>query len=93
MKKYMYLHVGFTKPTEEMMEQWKKWFESISHVQTDQQGFASGREISQNGTRELSWDHECFTGYNIIEAESMDEAEKLAKTNPFVSSIRIYELR
>ena len=36
---------------------------------------------------------DCITGYNVIEAESMDEAEKLAQTNPFISSIRIYELR
>ena len=34
-----------------------------------------------------------ITGYNIIEAESLDEAEKLAQSNPFIASIRIYELR
>lgn len=28
----------------------------------------------------------------IIDAESMDEAEAPAKTNPFISSIRIYEV-
>ena len=93
MKKFMFLHVGFEKPTPEVMDQWKTWFESIADKQVDQQGFACGREISKGGNRDLPWDMECLTGYNIIEAESMEEAEKLAENNPFISSIRIYELR
>jgi len=31
--------------------------------------------------------------FNIIEAESLDAAEKLAQSNPFIASIRIYEVR
>ena len=89
----MYLHFGFDKPTPEIMAAWKAWFEKISDKQIEQNGFASGREISENGTRDLPWDKDCITGYNIIEAESMEEAEELAKDNPFISSIRIYELR
>jgi hypothetical protein len=27
-----------------------------------------------------------------IEAENLDEAERLARSNPFISSIRIYEM-
>ncbi|MFC1575076.1 YciI family protein [Gemmatimonadota bacterium] len=34
-----------------------------------------------------------ITGYNIIEAESLDEADKIAKDNPFIASIRVYEIR
>ncbi len=34
-----------------------------------------------------------ITGYNIAEAESLDAAEKLARGNPFISRIRICELR
>ena len=93
MKKFMFLHFGFEKPTPEIMEAWKKWFASIADKQVDQGGFAGGREISKGGTKDLPWDGDCITGYNIIEAESFDEAEKLAQTNPFISSIRIYELR
>jgi uncharacterized protein YciI len=33
-----------------------------------------------------------ITGYTIIEAESRDEAEKLARANPFISSIRVYDM-
>ena len=75
------------------MTAWKAWFASIADRQVAQSGFAGGREISNSGTRDLPWDMDAITGYNIIEAESLDAAEKLAAGNPFISSIRIYELR
>jgi hypothetical protein len=67
MKKFMILHFGFEKPTPEIMAAWGQWFESIADKQVDQGGFAGGREISKDGTRELPWDMESITGYNIIE--------------------------
>jgi hypothetical protein len=93
MKKFMFLHFGFEKPTPRVMGEWQEWFASIADKQVDQGGFSGGREISKSGTKELSWDLECITGYNIIEAESLDEAEKLAQSNPFTTSIRVYEIR
>ena len=30
MKKFVYLHFGFQKPTPEIMEAWMAWLESIS---------------------------------------------------------------
>ena len=93
MKKFMLLHFGFEKPTPEIMAAWKTWFESIADRQVEQGGFAGGREISKDGTRELPWNRESITGYNIIRAENLDAAEKLARGNPFIASIRIYELR
>ncbi len=93
MKKFMFLHFGFENSTPEIMKAWMAWFESISDKQVEQGGFSNGREISKSGTRELAWDMESITGYNLIEAENLDAAEKLAQTNPFVSSIRIYEVR
>lgn len=93
MKKFVYLHFGFEKPTPEIMEAWGSWFESISEKIVDQGGFSGGREISKSGTRDLPMDMEAITGYNVIEAESLDAAEKLAQSNPFIASIRIYEVR
>ena len=93
MKKFMFLHIGFEKPTPEIMKAWMAWFESISAKQVDQGGFSGGREISKSGTRELTWNMESITGYNIIKAESLDAAEELARSCPFIASIRIYELR
>ena len=93
MKKFMLLHFGFEKPTPEIMGAWKAWFESIADKQVEQGGFAGGREISKSGTRDLPWDMNSITSYNIIEAESLDAAEKIAQSNPFIASIRVYELR
>jgi hypothetical protein len=93
MKKFILLHFGFEKPTPEIMEAWKKWFASIADKQVDQGGFSGGREISENGTRDLPWDMESITGYNIIEAEDFDAAEKIARDCPYIASIRVYELR
>jgi hypothetical protein len=93
MKKFMLLHFGFEKPTPEIMKAWGAWFQSIAPVQLEQGGFSGGREISKSGTRNLPWDMESITSYNIIEAESLDAAEKIAQGNPFIASIRIYEMR
>lgn len=37
-------------------------------------------------------DKEAITGYTIIEAESLAEAEKIAQENPYITSIRVYEI-
>ena len=93
MKKFVFLSFGYEKPTPEIMAAWGAWFESISDKMVDQGGFSSGREISKNGTRDLPMNMESITGYNVIEAESLDAAVKLAQDNPFIASIRIYEVR
>jgi len=93
MNKYLLLHYGFEQPTPEIMEKWKKWFELIADKMVDMGGFNGGREISKKGTKELPWDMDSITGYNIITADSLDEAEKIASTNPYIASIRVYELR
>lgn len=93
MKKFMLLHFGYEKPTPEIMDAWGEWFESITDRTVDQGGFSAAREISSTGTRDLPMGRESITGYNIIEAESLDEAEKIAQDNPFIASIRVYEIR
>lgn len=66
MKRSMFLHFGFEQPTPEIMEAWRAWFETISDKQIDQGGFRAGREIPRSGTRDLVWNMESTTGYNII---------------------------
>jgi uncharacterized protein YciI len=92
-KKFVLLHYGFEDPTPEIMEAWGKWFESIADINVDQGGFGAGREISGSGTKDLPWGMESITGYNIVEAESLDDAEKIAKDCPYIASIRVYEVR
>jgi hypothetical protein len=93
MKKFMLLHFGFQKPTPEIMKAWHQWFASIADTQVEQGSFAGGREIAKGGARDLPWNMESITGYNIIEAESLEAAEQIASGCPFIASIRVYELR
>ena len=93
MKRFMLLHFGFEPPTPEIMDAWGKWFESVADKTADQGGFHGGaREISHSGTADLPMGMESITGYSIINAESLEDAEKIARENPFVASIRVYEI-
>jgi len=92
-KKFMLLMYGFEKPTPEIMQAWTTWFESIADRTVDQGGFHGGaKEISASGTKDLPMGMESTTGYTIIEAESIDEAEAIAGNNPYIASIRVYEI-
>ena len=93
MKTFVLMHMGFRKPTPEEMEKWRGWFAAIAPATKENIGFAAGREIGPEGTRDLPWDESCITGLTLIEAESLDAAERLAASCPFVSAIRIYETR
>ena len=89
----MLLHFGFEKPTPEIMAAWGKWFEAVADRTVDQGGFRGGREISESGTKDLPMGPDSITGYSIITAESLDEAERIARDNPFIAGIRVYEIR
>jgi uncharacterized protein YciI len=75
------------------MAAWGKWFEATKPHTLDMGGFGNGREISRTGTKELPLDPDSITGFTIVKAESLDEAQKLAHGNPFITSILIYEVR
>ena len=93
MKKFVLLTFGFEKPTQEHMAAWGKWFESFADKVVEKGGhFVGGREISHDGTRDLPLAKDSITGYTVIQAENLDEAEKIAQGNPFIASIRVYEL-
>ena len=94
MKKYLLLTIGFEMPTPEIMEGWNKWFDSLADVLVDQGGFSKAKEIDKDGiTRDLPLDLEAVTGYVIVEAEDLAEAEKIAGQCPSITSIRVYEIR
>lgn len=93
MKKFLMLHFGFKTPTPEIMGAWGKWFEEIKGHNVDMGGLGSGREISSKGTKDLPLGLDSITGFNIVSADSLDEAVKLARNNPYISSIRVYEIR
>ncbi len=92
MKRFMLMHFGFEKPTPEIMASWREWFASVADKTVENAGLRSGREITRAGTSELAWDASSITGYTIINAESIEEAERIARGNPFISSVRVYEI-
>jgi hypothetical protein len=92
-KKFVLLHYGFEKPTPEIMAAWGKWFEDIKPHTAEMGGFGPGREISKEGTKDLPLGLDSITGFTIVNAASLDEAEQMARGNPFISSVRVYEVR
>ena len=91
-KKFVFLTYGFEKPTPQIMEAWGKWFESIQDNIVDKGHLSGGREISKAGTKDLPLGLESITGFMIMNADSLDDAEKMAQSNPYISSIRVYEM-
>ncbi len=93
MKTFMLLHYGFVEPTPEIMAEWGKWFEAIEDRMVDIGGrFSAAREISHAGAKDLPMGTDSITGYTIINADSLDEAAVIAGENPFIASIRVYEI-
>ena len=92
MKKFLMLTIGFEKPTPEIMEAWGKWFELIKDNIVDKSHLSGGREISSEGTKDLPLGLDSITGFMIVTAESLDEAEKMSQSNPYITSIRVYEM-
>jgi hypothetical protein len=85
MKKFFLLHYGAA---------WKKWFDTYGDKFVDSgTPFGAGLEIKAGKTTYLAIDKEAITGYSIINAENMEEAEKIAQSCPSITSIRVYEAR
>jgi len=92
MKKFVLLHCGYEEPTQEVMDAWNGWFASIADKIADMGSpLGPGREISRTGTKELPMGADAITGYTMINAEDMDEAERIAQGCPMITSIRVYE--
>jgi hypothetical protein len=92
MKKFVFLYYGHWQPSPELMEQWGNWFAKIGpHLVDSGNPFGAGREITRDGSADLSSDPQPITGYSIVSAASLDEAEQLLQGLPIVDSVRIYE--
>lgn len=92
MKNYLLLHYGFKMPTPEIMAAWGKWFESIAAKIVDGGRLPVGREITNSGTKELPMAKNSITGYTVIKAKNLAEAEKIARGCPIIASTRVYEV-
>lgn len=93
MKQFLILHYGFEKPSPEGMDAWKKWFGLIADRQKTRGGLRGGKEITDSGVEDLAFDKDSLTGYTVIEAGDLDEAEEIARQCPVVKSTRVYEIQ
>jgi len=93
MKKFALVQYGYREPTPDIMDAWMKWFASIGDKTVENVGpLGSGREISKTGTKDLPLGLDSLTGITVIHAESLADAEKIAKSCPMITSIRVYEV-
>lgn len=95
MKKFILLTYGFEQPSPEIMEAWGAWFASIGDKMVEHGGPAGGggRKITHDGTTDLAFDLNAFTGYVIVNAADLDEATAIAEACPFITRIEVYETR
>ncbi len=93
MKKFLLAHIGFEQPTDEIMAAWGRWFEAIAEITVENVGLHPGKEVTSGGVKDIAFDDQVTTGYTIIQAESLDEAVKIARDCPFITSIKVQEVR
>ena len=93
MKKFMFLFQGIWDPSNnQMRDAWTEWFAEIGASIVDSGNpFGEGREVTSDGARDLPLESGSTTGYTIVEAESIDDAEKLLSNCPIITSVRVYE--
>lgn len=92
MKKFVLLYVGSSEPTTEIMNGWTKWFEVLGDRVVDSGNpFGPGKEYTKTNTKDLPIGETAIAGYTIINAQSIEEVEKLVKDCPIVTSVKIYE--
>jgi hypothetical protein len=92
MKKYLVLYHDVWEPKPEVQEAWQAWFARVGDRFVDSgTPFGDGFEIVRGGTRALTRADAPATGYSIISAPSLEDAEALFADCPYGSSVRLYE--
>ena len=93
MNKFMFLYKGFVTPTPEIGRSWMEWFSQVGDSMADSGNpMTGGVEVTPENVNEIELGTESFTGYSIVNADSMQAAVELAKTNPMITSVVVYEL-
>jgi hypothetical protein len=92
MKKFLFLSYGFETPTPEVMDAWGSFFGTISDRIVEQVGLGAGKEFTKSGTTDLSPKAGAATGYIIIKAASLEEAEQLMSACPIIERNAVQEI-
>ena len=100
MPKYMMAYHGGTQPKSKeegmaKMEKWKAWVQSQgASIVNPGTPLPTSKRISAKGIEEDT-DPNAMKGYAVIQADSMDGALAIAKTDPFLATggtIRVSEM-
>ena len=92
MKKFLLLHYGFEKISQEEMDEWTHWFDTIADRQVERGHLPLGVEITREGVTDLPFSADSITGYTIMTADDLDEAREIASGCPIILSTRVYEI-
>ena len=92
MKKFLLLHYGFEKISQEEMDEWTRWFDTIADRQVERGHLPLGVEITREGVTDLPFSADSITGYTIMTADDLDEASEIASGCPIILSTRVYEI-
>ena len=92
MKKYLVLYHDVWEPIPEVQDAWQAWFARVGDRFVDSgTPFGDAFRITRDGTRALTPADAPATGYSIISALSLEDAEALFGDCPYGSSVRLYE--
>jgi hypothetical protein len=97
MKKYMLLYKGPVTAPDASHEEWPAWFNKVGDQLVDR-GSPMADGLALHRHEAPSKDATSLNGYSIIQAETIDDAIRLAKDHPYLSlgkgeySIEIFEL-
>ena len=92
MNKYLILFHDEWEQKPDVMAAWQEWFASVG----DRSSTAAIRSAlpsmsPRTGASRLGATDGAATGYSIVNAESLADAERLLVGCPFRSSVRVYE--
>lgn len=93
MSKFVFLYKGgWPDPTPEITEAWTSWFAEIGESIVDSGNpFGASREVTEAASTDLSIGPESITGYTIVNADSIDDAERLLANCPIITSVLVME--
>ena len=93
MKKFMFLYKGYITPTPEIGQAWMDWFASVGDRMVDSGNpMSRGADVTPDAVTPIETGLDSLTGYSIVNADTMDEAVEIAKTNPMITGVVVYEL-
>jgi hypothetical protein len=91
--KFLFLYKGYVTPTPEIGQAWMHWFDTHANNMIDSGNpITAGVEITPDATEEIESGLDSLTGYSILNADNLDEAIAIARTNPMITSVLVYEL-